>query len=407
MRQTTTNDGKNYAMSNAGVLVPAEQRFELDHPVASKVMSAAGKAAAIVALPVAVTIGSGDAEANPVPKATPNHLFAGTMGTVAGDQTTPESDVKRSLDTLVTYGHDNGTKIHLLSENTLGSNALSGGFKTPFFVDRVSLSGVANGNFDSGDESYLGMVEVDAGRGILVRGGVFHDSDIGGFVGAKAGSKYFALDVEGWALESDMSARAFAAGNIPLKGGWGSLYLGAGHDLSTDNLIGVLGWFNKGGTGAYAETKFNVETNASTGKVVITPFGSTFGKGKGDFRGHYLTGTNMNQYASVMDGWAPFDVMAADAGTGNLVVVGKWAIESAGEGEVRDVEGTVYWRPSESVFLGLGVGDMVFKDDAPNARAELYAKIPKTPLEAWFQVDTSLKTGDTNFVGYAGIDTKF
>ena len=196
-------------------------------------------------------------------------------------------------------------------------------------------------------------------------------------------------------------------GNIPTPKG--SLYLGAGSQGRNGIMNFLAGWIpNNKAFGFFNRTKINSKDDSQSGKLIIAPEGFSYNKGTFDYRGSIYSETGMTNIGNpILHGWASFDAFATDGENGNFAIVGNW--DNSKSSVNADLE--LFYRPNKNLFVGMGFGNKYSKDsskNSPNLMTDIYTTIPKTPLEAWVNLNLNLKTGNLNEVqAYLGFCKSF
>ncbi len=306
---------------------------------------------------------------------------------------------KDSLDVIADYHHRNGAQFTLdnvTNEGETKSNALSIGLRSPrIFEGKVRFSEVIDFGFSSQEKKNWGHTEIlelfplavlsPTDDRVILRLAVLQNSaDV---LGVAGGIKIASDDIT---IEDDVGYdgsrsifRGFAAYVLD-----DHLYLGFGGVKGENVLNIVAGWINPRKWGGYSQTSIDLKQEAQSGKIIIADK-FAYDKSSFDFRSHVLNGTEMERIATsgVLDGWAPPDTYASDRCSAVL----KWNNDP----KSATVDGSIYYRPSENLFVGVGSGDKFEKDRAkhsPFISTEIYVRL-FGPFESWGKMSVDVKTG--------------
>ena len=318
------------------------------------------------------------------------------------------------VDIITDYRHDNGTQVtveNVTNKGETGSaNALSVGLRSPrLFEGRVQLTEVMDFGFQSQEKTQWGHTDIielfplavlsPQDDHIVLRGAFLQNSD--GVLGVAGGLKiavdYLTIDYDVGYDGSHSIVRGFAAYVHD-----NHLYIGLGGVKGEEVLNMVAGWINQKKWGVYSQTSVDLKQEAQSGKMIVADR-SSYSKDDFDFRSHIFNGTGMERIATggVLDGWAPPDAYASD----RCSTVLKWSNDA----KSTTVEDSVYYRPNEDWFVGVGGGDKYQKEGAehsPFVSAELYVRL-FGPFESWGKMTVDLKNGSTDSVLYFGGMGKF
>lgn len=316
---------------------------------------------------------------------------------------------KDSVDVIADYHHRNGAQVTIDNVTNSGekerSNALSIGLRSQRLFDgRVRLSEVIDFDFQSEEKTqwgYTGILELfplaildPLDDQVILRLAFLQNSaDV---LGVAGGIKLASDDIT---IENDVGYdgsrsifRGFAAYVID-----DHLYLGFGGVKGENVLNIVTGWINPRKWGGYSQTSIDLKQEAQSGKIIIADR-FAYDKNSFDFRSHVLNGTEAERIATggVLDGWAPPDTYASD----HCSTVLKWSNDQ----KSATIDGSVYYRPSKDLFVGVGGGDKYEKEGAehrPFVTAELYLRL-FGPFESWGKMSVDVKTGSIEGTLYFG-----
>lgn len=403
---TTTFEGENFTRSKrTGLFVPEEYRFELDHPYLTKALQATAPLAAGALAGVlffAPAIGKADTPADHPAK--PSHsLFTGSL--VNGKDTTT------TIDNILDYHHKSGAQLTVESiEKPLTEpqgHILNFGGRSPFLLDCVRLTGILDSDVLFNTWGYTGMLEVITLPEFIVRAGAMQDSRglVGGFGGVKFTHKYVTLDADVWGTPDSFGTQGFIAGVIPIRDK--DIYLAFGGDLVKEQINLVAGLINSQGFGFFSRNRVDLTKEQQYGRTIFAS-NFTFRRANFDFRSHIFNNTEMRGVTTgyVLDSWPPLDGKATDGIAGHFAASIDWFNNSATAG----ASGIAYWRALPGLMFGLGMGDSYLKETGvhnPTTSLEIYGIIPKTPLDAWVQLQYNLRNGTVNPQGYIGVTTSF
>jgi len=407
MATTETFDGQKFKLSRrTGLYVPQEAAFEIDHPYLSGALKVAAPLAAGALAGVITFMPMVSRADTPVvnPPAKPAHsLFVGSLVTDKAKGT--------SLDHIVDYHHDSGAQVTVESVETPfaepQTHALNFGVRTPFLVDRVRFSGVLDNDVRFDHWGYTGIIEVVAMPDFIVRAGAMQNNKgiLGGFGGVQFIHDYLTIDADLWGSDDLFGAQGYVAGVIPA--GDKNIYIAVGGDLVKEQINLVAGLINPSGFGFFNRTQIDLLQQRQQGRVIM---GSafTFTRANFDFRSHLLNNTEMRNVATgyVLDGWGPLDGKATDGQKGYFAVSVDWLNDPT----LVHANAIVYLRAMPGLMFGLGAGygyNKVTGEHNPTLSGEIYASIPRTPLDAWVQLQRNLRTGEIDGKGYVGLTTSF
>lgn len=334
---------------------------------------------------------------DPKPTEPDQSLFVGRMQT------------RESLDVIADYHHRNGAQVTLenvTSEGENGStNALSIGLRSPRFFDgRARFSEVIDFAFPSGEKTQWGHTDIlelfplailsPSDDRVILRLAVLQNSkDVLGVAGGiKIASDDITIEDDVGYDGSSSIFRGFAAYVVD-----DHLYIGFGGVKGEDVLNMVGGWINPKKWGVYTQTTVDLQKEAQSGKVIIADR-FAYDKRTFDFKSHVLNGTEAERIATdgVLDGWAPPDAYASD----HCSTVLKWSNDPKSAA----IESSLYYRPSENLFVGVGGGDKFNKEGSehrPFVSTELYVRL-WGPFESWGKVAVDVKDGSTEGALYLG-----
>ncbi len=316
---------------------------------------------------------------------------------------------RESLDVIADYHHRNGAQVTLENVTNYGetqrSNTLSMGLRSPRLSDgRVRLSEVINFGFPSQDKTKWGHADIlelfpfaifdQQDERVILRLAVLQNSaDIFGVAGGlKIASDDITIEDDVGYDGSSSIFRGFAAYVVD-----NHLYIGFGGVKGEDVLNLVGGWINPKKWGVYTQTTVDLQKEAQSGKVIVADR-FAYDKKTFDFRSHVLNGTEAERIATdgVLDGWAPPDAYASE----DCSTVFKWNNDPKSTA----IEGSLYYRPSENLFVGVGGGDRYEKEGAkhsPFVSTEMYVRL-FGPFESWGKMAVDVKNGSIEGTLYFG-----
>lgn len=330
------------------------------------------------------------------------------------------------VDSLTQYGHTSGAEASLeviaqpwSAEPQLD---LSIGARTPWAMQdsspRARVSGAVDLSPINQTAGYTAFVELAPTKDLTIRAGSIGHSPttdlkeyVGGFGGLRVVAPHFTLDVDGWMSTQHGGVHGFAAvSGIGPNDSDRGLYLSVGGKLRADleqtlqegELNIVAGWIDKGSFGLYSQTRIDLLGESQEGTIIIAPH-STFTRGTFDFKSHIRSGTGMRGVSTgyILDGWAPFDASAGK----DVVIALDWSHNASATSIGTRGYVTI---PGADLFVGAGVSgtyhpELEGKEQFdPVLTVEMHAAIPKTPLDAWGQVNVDLQTGEITPVVYFG-----
>ncbi len=330
-------------------------------------------------------------------------LFVGRMQT------------KESLDVIADYHHRNGTQVTIENvtthEHSEPTNTLSIGVRSPRMSNGlVQLSEIIDFGFPVQDKTQWGhtdlfemfpLAELFPGGDdpvTLRLAAVQNSADVFGIVGGlKIAVDYLTIEDEIGQDGSQSIFRGFVAYVHD-----NHLYISLGGVKGEEVLNMVTGWINPHKWGVYSQTSVDLKQEAQSGKIIVADR-FAYDKSSFDFKSHILNGTEMERIATggVLDGWAPPDAYASD----RCSTVLKWSNDA----KSTTVEDSVYYRPNEDWFVGVGGGDRYEKEQAehsPFISAELYVRL-FGPFESWGKLTVDVKNGSTDGILYFGGFGKF
>jgi hypothetical protein len=331
-----------------------------------------------------------------------------------------------SIGSLTQYGHVSGAEASLelgiqpwSAEPQLD---LSVGARTPWAMQgssqRARVSGAVDLNPTTQTAGYTAFVELAPTQDLTLRvGSIGHspttelEKYVGGFGGVRVVAPNFTLDADGWMTTQHGGVHGFAAvSGIGPQDADKGLYLSVGGKLRVDleqtlqegELDIVAGWIDQGAFGLYSQTRIDLLGESQAGTVLIAPH-STFTRGTFDFKSHIRSGTGMRGVSTgyILDGWAPFDSSAGE----DVVIALDWSHDASATSI--GTRGYVNI-PTVDMFVGAGFSgtyhpELDGKEQFdPVLSVEMHAAIPKTPLDAWGQVNVDLQTGEITPVVYFG-----
>jgi hypothetical protein len=321
----------------------------------------------MITIPLLLALG-GEAQAQDT------SFFAGTILT---DQT---------VDTLVDYRHTKGTQVTAESIDHFWSKEHSWalGARSPILLDRVQLSTVGELGSDLA-WAYTLMGDVRLSDIASLRAGAIQDTEaVGGFVGGELHTDRFSLDADAWVLGRDSAIQGYIGG-LPYE----KLYLSLGGDYSQKKATLLGSWLGDGEFGVYSQVNADFASDSQSVKFLVADR-FTLSRGAMDFKSHIFSGTKMREVTTggVLDTWAPLDSKMTK----------RLALRVSGNNspDNSSAEARAFVSSGDQlVAVGLGPILDASKGLETSAGFEVYAAVPKSPLEVW--VDTSYNVNNGSF----------
>jgi len=286
--------------------------------------------------------------------------------------------------------------------------------RTGKIINPLELEFAYDQNNPRAEHNYSGLVRVPVNSGLVLRAGAVRNDKTGLALGARKDINNPLSKIEKLTLNGDVCrfndsthAHGYASSTIPLKGDLKAYFSvgGASRDQKINNVSAL---WKDNGMGVLAVTKADLDDNEQSGKILYVPDGFTMDQGSFNFYSEVFNQTANRGFLTdnTVIGWAPFDGMRVDGKDNHSVYFANW------ENTPEDFTGSAghAYRPNPNLLFGVtgkAVYDKQTKEIDPSISGEIYSTIPQTPFDAWLKLEHSLKTGETDATGYAGIVKSF